>query len=123
MHGIWRHQLHLAALGKSLGAMSSLHRDPRNKTAVWYCAFRLPNGKRVLRSTKQTDRKMALDVCRAWEKAAEAAGRGHLTEVQARKVLNDILESVDEGPIRSQSISAVLSKSARGQAASQERND
>jgi integrase len=84
--------------------MSSLHRDPRNKTAVWYCAFRLPNGKRVLRSTKQTDRKMALDVCRAWEKASAAAGRGHLTEVQARKVLNDILESVDEGPIRSQSI-------------------
>jgi integrase len=84
--------------------MASLHKDPRGRSPYWYCAYTLPNGRRCLKSTKQRDRKKAADVCRAWEKAAESAGRGHLTEVQARKVLNDILESVDEGPIRSQSI-------------------
>jgi integrase len=84
--------------------MASLHRDPRNKSLFWYCAFKLPNGKRTFRSTKQTDRKKASDICRAWEKAAEAAGRGNLTAVQATKVLNEILESVGESPIRQKSV-------------------
>ena len=39
-----------------------------------------------------------------WEKASEAAGQGSLTEVQARKVLCEILESVGESPIRTESV-------------------
>ena len=39
-----------------------------------------------------------------WEKASEAAGKGSLTEVQARKVLNEILASTGEGPIRTKSV-------------------
>jgi integrase len=83
--------------------VASLHKDPRGKSPYWYCAFTLIDGRRRFKSTKQTDRKDAWDVCRGWEKAIEAAGRGTLSEAQARKVLNDILESIGEGPIRSQS--------------------
>jgi integrase len=84
--------------------MASLHKDPRGRSPYWYCAYTLPNGRRCLKSTKQTDRKKASDICRAWEKAAEAAGRGHLTTVQATKVLNEILESVGESPILQKSV-------------------
>jgi len=84
--------------------MASLHKDPRGRSPYWYCAFTLPNGRRCLKSTKQTDRKKASDICRAWEKAAEAAGRGNLTAVQATKVLNEILESAGEEPIRHKSV-------------------
>ena len=64
----------------------------------------LPDGRRTFRSTKRKDRKGAWDLCRAWEKAAESAGLGSLTEVQARKVLNEILEAIGEGPVRDVSV-------------------
>jgi integrase len=84
--------------------VASLHRDPRGRSPYFYCAFSLPDGKRAFRSTKQTDRKEALRVCIQWEKAAEAAAQGTMTEIQARKVLDDILESVGEGPIRTKTV-------------------
>jgi integrase len=85
-------------------AMASLQKDPRGRSPYWYCAYTLANGRRCFKSTKQRDRKKASDVCRVWEKAVESSRRGDFTEVQARKVLNDILESVGEGPIRTESI-------------------
>jgi len=78
--------------------MASIHRDPRSP--YWFCALTLPNGKRTFRSTKQRERKKALEVCRAWEKAAKAAKEGELVESQARRVLDDILAAVGEKSIR-----------------------
>jgi integrase len=80
--------------------MASIHKDPRGKSPYWYCAYTLADGRRCFKSTKQSDRKKALEVSRGWEKAEQAAGRGDLTEAQARKILDEILESVGEGPIR-----------------------
>jgi integrase len=79
--------------------MASLHKDPLGRSPYWYCAFTLPDGQRRFRSTKQRDRKEALKVCLGWEKASEAAARGELTQVQARKVLDEILENIGESPI------------------------
>ena len=84
--------------------MASLHRDPRGRSPYWYCAYTLADGRRCFKSTKQRERKKAQEVCRGWEKAVEAAGRGDLTQIQARKILDEILESVSEGPIRQKSI-------------------
>ena len=84
--------------------MASLHKDPHGRSPYFYCAFSLPNGKRRFKSTKQTNRKEAWHVCMQWEKASEAAGKGSLTEVQARRVLNEILESTGEGPMRTNSV-------------------
>jgi integrase len=80
--------------------MASIHKDPRGKSPYWYCAYTLPNGQRAFRSTKQTDRKEALKECLKLELAADKARAGELVESQARKILDDILESVGEGPIR-----------------------
>jgi hypothetical protein len=82
--------------------MASIHK--RHRSPYWHCAYTLGNGRRCFRSTKQRDRKKALDVCRAWEKAVESSRRGDFTEVQARKVLDGILESVGEKPIRIESV-------------------
>jgi integrase len=84
--------------------MASLHKDPRNKSPYWYCAYTLPDGRRTFRSTKQRDRKKASEICRVLEKASEKARADELTEVQATKLLNEILESVGQQPMQSESV-------------------
>jgi integrase len=84
--------------------VASLHKDPRNKSPYWYCAYTLPDGRRAYRSTKQRDRKKAFDVCRALEKASEKARAGELSEIQVRKLLDDILESVGQRPLRAETV-------------------
>jgi hypothetical protein len=84
--------------------MASLHRDPRGKSPFWYVAFTLPNGRRTFRSTKERVRNRAWEIALKWEKAAKLGRHGALTEVQARKVLNDILETAGVGPMNLQGV-------------------
>jgi integrase len=79
--------------------MASVHRRPN--TPYWFAAWRLPDGRLSLRSTKQTDRTKAEDVARGWERASKAAAAGNLTEIQARAVLSDILKATGGDAIRS----------------------
>jgi integrase len=71
--------------------MASLHKDPRARSPYWYCAFYGPDGRRLFRSTKETDRKAAWKVALAWEGASEKARRKELTAAQARKVLAELV--------------------------------
>ena len=80
--------------------MGSLHKDPRGKSPYWYCAFTLPNGKRCFRSTKQTSRRKALEICLSWERLTKDAQAGELTESQVRKVAADIYQHVAGMSIR-----------------------
>ena len=50
--------------------MASIHKDPRGKSPFSYCAFTFPNGKRVFRSTKMTDKAAALRYCLTMKDAA-----------------------------------------------------
>jgi integrase len=86
--------------------MASLHRDPRGRSPFWYVAYTLPDGRRAFKSTGQRDRKKADEIRRALEKASGQARGGELTEARVRKLLDDVLESVGEGPIRSVSVRA-----------------
>ena len=59
---------------------------------VWYCAFSIFNpdtltSRRVFRSTKTRDKKQALEICRAWHKAALKARNGKLSVDAAREVI------------------------------------
>lgn len=83
--------------------MASLHKDPRGKSPYFYAAFTMSDGRRAFRSTKERDRKRAGEVARQFEKAADLGRGGNLTESQARRVLNDILESSGQGPMNLQS--------------------
>jgi integrase len=70
--------------------MPSIHRQPGRP--YWFCAFSIFNpetrtSRRVFRSTKTSDRKQALEICRAWHKAALKARNGKLSVDAAREVI------------------------------------
>jgi integrase len=70
--------------------MASIHRQPGRP--YWFCAFSIFNpetraSKRVFRSTKTRDKRQALEICRAWDKAALKARNGKLSVEAAREVI------------------------------------
>jgi len=69
--------------------MASIHRTSDSR--YWQAAFRGPDGRRILRSTKQTDRSKALAMALEFERAAQLARSGQLVEAQAREVLKGIM--------------------------------
>jgi integrase len=75
--------------------MASVHRRPESK--YWHAAYFGPDGIRILRSTKQTDRQVALATALEFERASKLARRGELVEAQAREVLRDIMKRADIG--------------------------
>ena len=66
--------------------------------------FTNPNGERVQRSTKQSDRKKAQTIAEKWEAAAKLGGEKRLGEEQARKVLSEIYEAVNNEPLASATV-------------------
>jgi integrase len=80
--------------------MASIHRDPRGRSPFWYCAYRLPNGKRVFRSTKQRDRKAAEEFCNKLEYASNESKARRLTELKARELISEIVEHASGEPLR-----------------------
>lgn len=77
--------------------MASVHRRPESK--YWHAAWRDAHGKLILRSTKQTDRNKALAFALECERAEKLAGAGSLTEAQARKIVQDIMERTGTGDV------------------------
>jgi integrase len=78
-------------LGLPLLHMASIHRDSQGRSPYWYCAFYGADGRRMLRSTKETDRKAAQKICFLWEKAGHAARRRELTAAAGRKVIAEMV--------------------------------
>jgi integrase len=64
--------------------MPSVHRV--KGTRFFQGAFRLPDGRRTIRSTKRTTRSEAMKVVLAWQEASDQ----RMAEVQIRQVLSDI---------------------------------
>lgn len=71
----------------------------RSTSPYWFACFTSPSGQRLKKSTKQTDRRKALEVTLAWDRAAREGRRGTLTEAQARKVLSEIVERTSGEPL------------------------
>jgi integrase len=81
--------------------MASIHKDPRGKSPYWYCAYTLPNGKRVFRSTKCRDKKEAKAFCEKLAQASKTATAGRLTEDRARELISEISEVATGKPLAS----------------------
>jgi integrase len=62
----------------------------REGTKFWFACITLPNGRRVQRSTKETDRKKAQQIADKWE----AATRGRVTARQTQKVIADFYRAI-----------------------------
>jgi hypothetical protein len=73
------------------GNMASIHRRPESQ--FWHAAFRGPDGRLILRSTKCADRNKAMAAALELERASKLAGSGNLVEAQARKIVADIMET------------------------------
>src|SRR5438874_5871794 len=73
-----------------LCTMPSIHRQPGKPN--WFCAYTIRDpesgeNKRVFRSTKTRHKKHALEICRAWHKAALKARNGKLSADAAREII------------------------------------
>ncbi len=71
--------------------MPSIHLQPGRP--FWFCAYTVfdpeqNTKRRVFRSTKTRDKKQALEVCRAWHKAALLGRNGKLSADGAREVIS-----------------------------------
>jgi len=75
--------------------MASVHKRPRSP--YWHASFLGPDGRWILRSTKQENRQAALAIAMEHERASKLARRGDLVEAQARAVLKDIMKWGDMG--------------------------
>lgn len=82
--------------------MASLRKKPNSK--YWFACFQLPDGSRVQRSTKETDRKEAMKIANDYERAATAK----TTETQARRVIQEIYERVTGRDLPSQTVASFL---------------
>ena len=72
--------------------MATLLKDSRNRSPYWICSYRAADGRWLKKSTKQTDKKNAMEVCLTLERAENAAKSGMLTEQRAKKLIGDVLE-------------------------------
>src|SRR5262249_39102472 len=70
--------------------MASVHRVPRSP--FWMAKFRADDGRVVMRSTKQHQRKAAQSIADDWERAARKARAGELTQASIIKTLGDMLQ-------------------------------
>jgi integrase len=82
--------------------MASIHRHA--KSPYWYVAYVLFDGRRVFRSTGQTDRKKARDVALTLERTSERARKGELARSTARKLFDDLLEDIGETPFSKETV-------------------
>src|ERR1700710_375564 len=71
-------------------AMATIHK--RNESPFWVCCYTAADGRRLKKSTKQTERTKALEVCLAIERAEKMARHGTLTEVRMRELLAEVLD-------------------------------
>lgn len=81
--------------------MPSLTKDSRGRSPFWVCCYTSGSGQRLKKSTKQTDRKKALEVCLSIERAEGHAKNGTLTEQTAKKIIGEILERTTGEPLHS----------------------
>src|SRR5215468_8849723 len=62
----------------------------RDGSKFWFACVTLPNGRRVQRSTKETDRKKAQKIAEQWE----APWRGRVTARQTQRVIADLYRDI-----------------------------
>lgn len=78
------------SVAKELNFMATIHK--RDESPFWVCCFTAADGRRLKKSTKQTERAKALEVCSALERAEHLARKGTLTETRTRALLAEVLE-------------------------------
>ncbi|HTD17362.1 MAG TPA: tyrosine-type recombinase/integrase [Chthoniobacterales bacterium] len=76
--------------------MACLVKLQNGRSPFWYCCYTTRSGQRLKKSTKQTDRAKAWEVCVAMATAEGSIAAGSATEAQLRKVIDNALERIGE---------------------------
>ena len=76
--------------------MPCLIKDQTGRSPYYYCSYTAPDGRRLKKSTKQTDKAKAWEVCLTFVNAEGAIAKQSATEQQLRKVINDALARLGE---------------------------
>ena len=71
----------------------------RHASPYWFCCYTNADGQRLKKSTKQTDRKKAWEVCLSIDRAEQSAKNGTLTEQTAKKIIGEIVERTTGEPL------------------------
>src|SRR5215472_4540497 len=87
-----------------LRVIASISKDSR-WNRYWYAHFTDSLGRRRKKSTGLTSRAKALEMAHTLQRAANEARRGVLTEVRARNLVGEILQSVNGEGLRSFTVS------------------
>ena len=74
--------------------MASVHRDPRYPKGVWYCLYRLADGRRAFRSTGKRNKREAEIVCQTLQQIENEAATGDLTKERVTELANETLRRV-----------------------------
>jgi integrase len=84
--------------------MASLHRDPRGKSPYWYVAYRLADGRRTLRSTKERDFARAKIKAEAIVRFVEEESRADTNREFLNRIVEDTLRRLghDTAPLAGQ---------------------
>jgi integrase len=81
--------------------MASITKDSHDppKSPFWIACFTGPDGRRLKKSTKTTDRKLAEKLANEWEELGKAGRAGRLTESHCRKVIAEMYERTVGEPL------------------------
>jgi integrase len=89
--------------------MPSLTKDSRARSPYWICCYSAADGRQLKRSTKQTEKEKAWEVCLAFSRAESLARAGEATASQLRRVFNETLYRVGAESLQRPSVREWLS--------------
>ena len=75
-------------------------KDSRNRSPYWYACVTDASGRRLKKSTGETNKSRALEVARTLQDAWDTAKKRTLTEVRTRELLNEVLQRVNGEGLR-----------------------
>ena len=72
--------------------MAIVVKDSRNRSPFWYACYTTSDGRRLKKSTKETNQAKAKIVAEALQRAEGIARNRELTELRTRELLSDVLQ-------------------------------
>jgi integrase len=99
--------------------MPTVVRDPRNRSPFWYACFTTADGRRLKKSTKETNQAKAKLIAQTLQRAEDLAKERELTEMRTRELLSDVLERTSGSGLRVFTVTEWFSHFVKGKRKSQ----
>jgi integrase len=80
--------------------MAIVVRDSRNRSPFWYACYTTADGRRLKKSTKETNQAKAKLIAESLQSAEKMAGERTLTAVRTRQLLSEVLQRVSGERLR-----------------------